>query len=130
MPTYDYRCLTCDKNMDVFHQMSDTAAVNCPDCGKPMEKQIGAGSGFMIKGGTPAIHWREKRLRTKMNEEAGERMKKRYPEGSKAVPNIAGVHQESWSDCQKLAKESGMNHESYQPLVDKEKSKKIKVVRP
>jgi len=65
-----------------------------------------------------------------MNEEAGERMKKKYRDtGSKITPNIAGVRQESWSDCQKLAKESGMSAESYQPLVDREK-KKIQVVRP
>ena len=129
MPAYDYKCLKCGKIEEVTHRISETVTVSCLDCGTVMERQIGGGSGFIIKGGTSAIHWKEKRLRHKMGEEAGERMKKRYGEGPKVQPNIAGVPQDSWSDCQKLAKECGMNSASYQPLVDKEKSKKIQVVR-
>ena len=41
------------------------------------------------------------------------------------APNIAGVRTDSWSDAQKMAKEAGMNHESYTPFVEKEKKKKI-----
>jgi hypothetical protein len=65
-----------------------------------------------------------------MNEEAGERMKKRYGDmGPRVAPNIAGVQQESWSDCKKLAKECGMNTDSFTSMVDKEKKKKISVVK-
>ena len=130
MPTYDYKCIKCGETQEVIHKMSENPELSC-DCGGKMVRQIVLGDGgFIIKGGSSSIHWKEKKLRTKMNEEAGERMKKKYRDtGSKITPNIAGVRQESWSDCQKLAKESGMSAESYQPLVDREK-KKIQVVRP
>jgi hypothetical protein len=80
--------------------------------------------GFSIKGGSSSINWKEKRLQHKNNEEAAIRMQKRYGDvGPKVMPNIAGVAQESWSDCQKLAKECGLNSDSYQPMVEKEKKK-------
>jgi len=131
MPSYDYRCGTCGKTEEVTHRISEDPVLVCSDCGGALERQVCySGGGFIIRGGTSSIHWKEKRLQTKKNEEAGERMKKRYGDsGPKARPNIAGVAQESWSDCQKLAKECGMNTASYQPLVDKEKKNKIQVVR-
>lgn len=130
MPTYDYRCDKCGEIQEVTHRISEDPEVLC-GCGAPMVRQIVlGGGGFIIKGGSSSIHWKEKRLQTKKNEEAGKRMREKYGDvGSQVAPNIAGVRQESWSDCQKLAKESGMNADSYQPLVDKEKKKKIKVVK-
>jgi hypothetical protein len=93
-----------------------------------MQRQfsINAG-GFVIKGGSESINWKEKRYRLKRNDEMAVRQKNRYGTGPKIQPNIAGVQQDSWSDCQKLAKESGMNAESFQPWVDKEKKPKIQV---
>jgi len=38
------------------------------------------------------------------------------------VPNVGGVTVDTWSDASKLAKESGMNAESYKPMIEKEKS--------
>lgn len=128
---YDYKCSKCGHVEEVVHKISEDPSLICSSCGSEMIRQISlSGGGFLIKGGSSSIHHREKHLRTKMNEEAGIRMKARYGDtGPKAVPNIAGVRQESWSDCQKLAKECGMNSNSYQPMVDKESKKKIQVVR-
>ena len=33
---------------------------------------------------------------------------------------MGGLEQSSWSDAAKLAKEAGMNAESYKPLIEKE----------
>ena len=126
---YDYKCVKCGDIEEVDHRISETPEVTC-GCGGKMERQISlGGGGFIIKGGTSSIHSREKAHRTKMNEAAGVRMKERYSDGAKITPNIAGVRQDSWSDCQKLAKESGMNSKSFQPMVDKEKKKKIQIVK-
>jgi len=79
--------------------------------------------GFIIKGGTPAMDWKETRNRMKKRESVSERQKQRW-KGPRVAPNIAGVEQESWADCQKLAKECGLDHESYKPMVEKEKQEK------
>ena len=131
MPAYDYKCLKCGNIEEIEHKMSETLAMTCGECGGVLERQISSNfGGFLIKGGSSSIHWKEKRLRHKMNDEAGVRMQKRYGDaGPKVRPNIMGVQQESWSDCQKLAKECGMNANSYQPLIEREKKKKIQVVR-
>lgn len=80
-------------------------------------------AGFSIKGGTASIHYREKRNRVKRNQDLEKRQRERYGDGPKIAPNIAGVRTDSWSDAQKMAKEAGMNHESYTPYVEKEKKK-------
>jgi putative FmdB family regulatory protein len=50
MPTYDYRCPKGHR-FEVFQKMSDPPAAKCPQCGKPAERMISAGAGFLFKGG-------------------------------------------------------------------------------
>jgi len=80
--------------------------------------------GFILKGGSEAIHWKEKRNRMKKRAEMGVKQIERYGTegGTQLRPNVGGMEVESWSDAAKVAKESGMNSESYTPLVEKEKS--------
>jgi putative FmdB family regulatory protein len=42
MPNYDYRCPKCGTVKNAFHGMNESPLVKC-DCGKQMDKQIGAG---------------------------------------------------------------------------------------
>lgn len=124
MPTYDYKCTKCGRRNEVIHEISKTPKVECGECGGLMEKQFTPNrAGFIIKGGTPATMWKETRNRMKQREAVGERQKQRW-KSPRVAPNIAGVEQESWSDCQKLAKECGFDHESYKPMVEKEKKEK------
>ena len=124
MPTYDYQCVKCDKVEEVIHKMLENPMMTC-ECGFPMEKKFTPNRvGFTIKGGTPTMDWKETRNRMKKREEVGNRQKSRWKSGPRVTPNIAGVEQESWSDCQKLAKECGLNHDSYTPKVEKEKKEK------
>ena len=50
MPTYEYRCPK-GHTFDVFQKMSDPVGAKCPECGKPAERMIVPGAGFLLKGG-------------------------------------------------------------------------------
>ena len=127
MPTYDYRCVSCDNTKEYFHSITEEPEYKCPECQSLMKKIISRNcTGFTILGGSPAIHYREKQQRTKNSEKMKKKQEERWGgKGPKVTPNIAGVKTDSWSDAQKMAKEAGMNHESYTPFVEKEKKKKI-----
>ena len=130
MPTYDYGCPKCKIKKDEFHGMSESPVIVCPQCGGKMDKLISPNFGGVIfKGGTPAIHDREKRNRKKRSEQLAQKQKSKYGDLSPRIrPNIAGVETESWSDAQKMAKEAGMNSDSYTPWVEKEKKKKKGII--
>jgi putative FmdB family regulatory protein len=49
MPTYEYRCPK-GHTFDVFQKMSDPPGAKCPECGKPAERMIVPGAGFLLKG--------------------------------------------------------------------------------
>ena len=126
MPSYDYECPSCGKVTEVIHKISESPEVKCA-CGTVMKKRFTPNRvGFSIKGGTDASHWKEKRLRMKKREQIDAHS--RWGSGPKVKPNIAGIEQESWSDCQKLAKECGLNADSYTSAVEKEKKPKISVI--
>jgi putative FmdB family regulatory protein len=50
MPTYDYVCRACKKQMEIFHSITEEKKV-CPLCGEPkLKRMIGPGSGFIFRG--------------------------------------------------------------------------------
>ncbi len=51
MPTYEYLCDHCGHRFERFQSMSALALGSCPECGGPVHRLIGAGSGFLIRGG-------------------------------------------------------------------------------
>jgi putative FmdB family regulatory protein len=126
MPTYDYECEKCGSVHEVMHGMSESPQVSCLECGTACHKKFSPNfGGFFFKGGTPSTHYREKQNKKKRSEEMTKRQKSKHGDlGPKITPNIAGVQTESWSDAQKMAKEAGMNSDSYTPWVEKEKKNK------
>ena len=50
MPTYDYKCSSCNKTFEFFQKMTDNLLTECPDCGGKLKRIIGAGSGPIFKG--------------------------------------------------------------------------------
>ncbi|MBL8967459.1 MAG: zinc ribbon domain-containing protein [Spirochaetaceae bacterium] len=50
MPTYEYECKTCGKTFEAFQSMSDAPLSSCPECGKPIRRLIGGGTGVIFKG--------------------------------------------------------------------------------
>ena len=51
MPTYSYECQKCGVVRDVFHSMSATPKVKCPECSSGRVKRLlGTGAGLIFKG--------------------------------------------------------------------------------
>ncbi len=50
MPHYDYRCESCGNVFEVFHKITETPKVNCPECGADSQKMVGGGAGIIFKG--------------------------------------------------------------------------------
>jgi putative FmdB family regulatory protein len=127
MASYDYKCPECGFEEEQIHSMKTQPVFFCPVCknsGKEvkLERQFSINTtGFIIRGGTESINWKEKRYHQKKSVDLGVRQIDRYGTGPKLKPNVGGVEVESWTDASKLAKEAGMNADSYKPLIEKEK---------
>ncbi len=58
MPTYEYQCLKCGKNFDVFQSMKDEVFKTCPESQCQMtpwghgevRRMLGTGAGLIFKG--------------------------------------------------------------------------------
>ena len=50
MPTYEYECTKCNHAFESTQKMSDKPLENCPECGAPVKRLIGKGSGIIFKG--------------------------------------------------------------------------------
>jgi putative FmdB family regulatory protein len=50
MPTYEYQCDKCGMKFEKFQSMNDAPLSACPSCGGNVERLIGAGGGFILKG--------------------------------------------------------------------------------
>jgi len=51
MPTYDYRCTSCEHEFEAFQSMTAKPLKKCPECEKnALERLIGTGAGLIFKG--------------------------------------------------------------------------------
>lgn len=51
MPTYEYKCRTCEHLFEEFQSMSDDPLTTCPSCGKKsLQRLIGTGAAVIFKG--------------------------------------------------------------------------------
>ena len=51
MPTYDYECVACGHEEEIFHSMLDEPKRRCPKCKKmKFRRKIGMGAGLVFKG--------------------------------------------------------------------------------
>ena len=50
MPTYEYRCTSCNADFEKFQRMSDEPVAECPECGAKAERRLSAGAGLLFKG--------------------------------------------------------------------------------
>lgn len=51
MPTYDYQCLACGHDWELFQSMKDSPVSTCPKCKKRKAKRLlGLGAGIIFKG--------------------------------------------------------------------------------
>jgi putative FmdB family regulatory protein len=49
MPTYEYRCTTCDEHLEVVQSFSDDPLTECPKCGGQLRK-VFSPIGIVFKG--------------------------------------------------------------------------------
>lgn len=125
MPTYNYKCSSCNSEYSLSLSMDLYATPQpCPSCGVENKKTFQPTRNFILKGDGWAgknhrikqqMKAKNKKLDVRTNE-----MKRDAPNVTLA-PNVDGERVGSWSDAQKLAKSKGKNTESYEPLVAKEK---------
>jgi putative FmdB family regulatory protein len=50
MPTYEYRCKSCDHQFDIVQAFTDDALTQCPACGEPTLKKVFGNVGITFKG--------------------------------------------------------------------------------
>ncbi|HOX55236.1 MAG: zinc ribbon domain-containing protein [Candidatus Omnitrophica bacterium] len=51
MPTYEYECLNCGHNFEIFQNMTEEPIKKCPKCKKlKLKRLIGSGAGIIFKG--------------------------------------------------------------------------------
>jgi len=127
MPTYDYKCPECEAVGEITHSIKVDPEFACPECekkGKTVKliRQISLNTnGFVFKQWTETMAWKAKRDKNKQNKDLAVKQVERYGTGMGLQPNVAGMEVDSWSDAKKLAKEAGMNTESYNSHIQNEK---------
>lgn len=50
MPTYEYKCTSCEKIFEYFQKMSDSPIEKCEECSGNLKKLISGGTGPIFKG--------------------------------------------------------------------------------
>ncbi len=50
MPTYEYRCNSCNHRFEELQSMTADPISECIKCGGPVKRLIGAGAGIIFKG--------------------------------------------------------------------------------
>ena len=51
MPTYEYKCFSCDHAFERFQSITAAPIKKCPECGKAKVKRLlGTGAGLIFKG--------------------------------------------------------------------------------
>ncbi len=51
MPTYEYSCDHCSRDIEIFHSITAPRVSICPECEKPgLKRRISGGAGLIFKG--------------------------------------------------------------------------------
>jgi putative FmdB family regulatory protein len=50
MPTYEYKCESCEEAFEIFQKISEPTLKECPVCGGRLKKLISGGVGIIFKG--------------------------------------------------------------------------------
>ncbi|MCK5725716.1 MAG: zinc ribbon domain-containing protein [Thiotrichaceae bacterium] len=50
MPIYDYKCSSCDHEIELIQKMSDSPATQCPSCSKETLKKKVSAPSFRLSG--------------------------------------------------------------------------------
>ena len=50
MPTYEYKCQSCGHTFEKFQSIKEKPLEKCPECNGKVQRLIGSGAGFILKG--------------------------------------------------------------------------------
>lgn len=50
MPTYEYKCKSCERKFEVYQSITADPLTECEECGGEVERLISAGGGLLFKG--------------------------------------------------------------------------------
>ncbi len=50
MPTYEYRCQSCQHEMEAFQSIKDAALKDCPACHEPKLERLISATSFQLRG--------------------------------------------------------------------------------
>ena len=72
MPTYEYECEKCGVTFERFQKITEEPVKECPECGGPVRRLIGAGAGVIFKGsGFYATDYRSESYKREAKKEEG-----------------------------------------------------------
>ncbi len=126
MPTYDYRCISCKKEKEVFHSIKEDPEILC-DCGSKMTRMLPKSVSFVLKG----LNWsgknlKEKSYRKQRRKEIGKKMIENH-DIPQIQPNYKGEVCSNWKEAERLAKADGLNTAEYEKKVETLVSQQNKV---
>lgn len=77
MPIYEYRCESCNKELEKIQKFSDPPLTDCPACGKAALKKLVSASSFRLKGtGWYETDFKDKSSKIKPESSASSELKK------------------------------------------------------
>ncbi len=50
MPIYEYKCQSCENELEKLQRISDPPLMDCPACDEPALKRLISAAGFRLKG--------------------------------------------------------------------------------
>lgn len=50
MPTYEYKCKSCEIEFERFQRINDDPITECPECAGEVQRLISTGGGLVFKG--------------------------------------------------------------------------------
>ena len=50
MPIYEYKCQSCENELEKLQRLSDPALTDCPACDEPALRRLISAAGFRLKG--------------------------------------------------------------------------------
>ena len=118
MPTYDYRCNSCDHEFELFQSMKDSPKRKCPECGKlKLERLIGTGGAGIFNGG--GFYETDYRSESYKKDAASDKKAAEAKAESKPEPK-AGSKTDSRSDA-KPSKPAPKKSDSKSPAASRKK---------